>query len=726
MVSDSELVTRLREILQNTDLNTATSGSVRRKLQEDFGVDLSDKKAFIREQIDSYLETLDNDNTSKNTNEEEGENIAEAGEMQNGNGNDAVKANEEEEESEGQERSKKSEKEVKKRGGGGFAKPCSLSPQLQKVVGVSELARTQVVQKLWAYIRENNLQDPTDKRNIKCDKVLKDLFRVNTINMFKMNKVLSKHIWPLTPEAENEKLKAKDEDDRDSGSGGSNDHGKEEEEQDEVEEEKEAKEEDGDEEEEEEAAEIEDKQRRKKERSKKKEKEVKKRGGGGFAKLCSLSPKLQKLFGVSELARTEVVKRLWAYIRENNLQDPENRRNIKCDKALKDLFSVNSINMFQMNKVLSKHIWPLTPEAELTDAVNEQAEIEKLKAKDEDDEDGQDEEEEESNDPGKDEDGQDEEEEEKEEEKQKEEEEEDGDEEEEAAEKEDKKSSKKARSRKREKEVKKRVGGGFAKLCSLSPQLQKITGVPELARNEVVRKLWAYIRENSLQDPTNKRNIKCNEALRDLFGVNSINMFQMNKVLSGHIWPLTPESENEKLKAKDGKDKDSGSAGSNDLEKEEGGQDEHEEKKEEEEEDGDEEEEEEEKQVMKRSKKERVTKVDKDVKKRGAGFSKLRCSDTDETKQKEKRQKKGTSSLHAPLPLSDALIKFIGTGENELSCDDVVKRMSEYIEENDLQDPSDKWRIVSDDKLKELFEVDSFHSFSVSKLLTSHFIKLKE
>lgn len=117
-------------------------------------------------------------------------------------------------------------------------------------------------------------------------------------------------------------------------------------------------------------------------------KEVKRRGG--FNKLCSLSPQLQKFVGTPQLPRTEVklyfiwkfyrisscfvasscnlssspifqvVKKVWAYIRENNLQDPKNKRNIICDESLHALFRVKSINMFQMNKALSKHIWPLS------------------------------------------------------------------------------------------------------------------------------------------------------------------------------------------------------------------------------------------------------------------------------------------------------------------------------------------------------------------------------
>ncbi|KAI3922098.1 hypothetical protein MKX01_005787 [Papaver californicum] len=195
MVQDSELVERLREFLSVSDLNTTTTGIVRRKLEEDFGVDLSDKKAFIREQVDLYLQT------QVEKNEEEEEVVDE---------DEDEKPKEEEEEPErrtssrngGVRKKKKVSKkandgEKKRGGGGGFTKVCSLSPQLQKIIGVPEMARTEVVKQLWAYIREKDLQDPKNRREILCDEPLRGLFRVDTINMFQMNKVLSKHIWPL-------------------------------------------------------------------------------------------------------------------------------------------------------------------------------------------------------------------------------------------------------------------------------------------------------------------------------------------------------------------------------------------------------------------------------------------------------------------------------------------------------------------------------------------------
>ncbi|KVH38510.1 DEK, C-terminal [Cynara cardunculus var. scolymus] len=57
MVSDSELVGRLREFLSTSDLTTTTRPSIRRQLEQDFEIDLKNKKAFIREQVDLYLES---------------------------------------------------------------------------------------------------------------------------------------------------------------------------------------------------------------------------------------------------------------------------------------------------------------------------------------------------------------------------------------------------------------------------------------------------------------------------------------------------------------------------------------------------------------------------------------------------------------------------------------------------------------------------------------------
>ena len=73
---------------------------------------------------------------------------------------------------------------------------------------------------------------------------------------------------------------------------------------------------------------------------------------------------------VISFAFHQVVKQLWAYIREHNLQDPTNRRKILCDANLQELFKVKVIDMFQMNKVLSKHIWPLSSDGRMFFVLN--------------------------------------------------------------------------------------------------------------------------------------------------------------------------------------------------------------------------------------------------------------------------------------------------------------------------------------------------------------------
>uniref|UniRef100_A0ACD6AMG6 Uncharacterized protein n=1 Tax=Avena sativa TaxID=4498 RepID=A0ACD6AMG6_AVESA len=91
--------------------------------------------------------------------------------------------------------------------------------------------------------------------------------------------------------------------------------------------------------------------------------------------------------------------------------------------------------------------------------------------------------------------------------------------------------------------VKRKGGtGGLNKVCGVSPELQAIVGEPTMARTEIVRQLWAYIRRNDLQDPNNKRKIICNDELRLVFETDCTDMFKMNKLLAKHIRPLEPAS----------------------------------------------------------------------------------------------------------------------------------------------------------------------------------------
>ena len=76
-----------------------------------------------------------------------------------------------------------------------FMKPMSVSDELAVVVGKGPMPRSEVVKKLWAYIKKHGLQDAKNKRNINADDALKKVFGgKGTVSMFEMTKLVSKHL----------------------------------------------------------------------------------------------------------------------------------------------------------------------------------------------------------------------------------------------------------------------------------------------------------------------------------------------------------------------------------------------------------------------------------------------------------------------------------------------------------------------------------------------------
>ena len=76
-----------------------------------------------------------------------------------------------------------------------------------------------------------------------------------------------------------------------------------------------------------------------------------------FMKPVTPSADLAEVIGAKPVPRTEVTKKLWAYIKKNGLQDAKNRRMIKADAALKPVFGGKAtVNMFEMTKLVSKHL----------------------------------------------------------------------------------------------------------------------------------------------------------------------------------------------------------------------------------------------------------------------------------------------------------------------------------------------------------------------------------
>jgi chromatin remodeling complex protein RSC6 len=74
--------------------------------------------------------------------------------------------------------------------------------------------------------------------------------------------------------------------------------------------------------------------------------------------MAALNPSstLAEVIGNKAMPRTEIVKKIWDYIKKNNLQDKKNRRMINADGKLKPLFGKDQISMFDLAKIVSKNV----------------------------------------------------------------------------------------------------------------------------------------------------------------------------------------------------------------------------------------------------------------------------------------------------------------------------------------------------------------------------------
>ncbi|KAI3510317.1 hypothetical protein L1887_17211 [Cichorium endivia] len=195
---------------------------------------------------------------------------------------------------------------TKRRGGpGGLNKLCGITPELQVIVGESALSRTDIVKQLWAYIKKNNLQDPGNKRKIICDDALRVVFETDCTDMFKMNKLLAKHIIRLEPTKESSRKKSKVNaepvvENTDTNTNTDTD-----------------------------------------------------------VVPCQviISEALANCLGTveREMSQSEALRLVWEYIKVNNLEDPGNPVMIVCDEKLKELFGCESISAMGIPELLVRH-----------------------------------------------------------------------------------------------------------------------------------------------------------------------------------------------------------------------------------------------------------------------------------------------------------------------------------------------------------------------------------
>lgn len=342
MVDEAQLTDAIRTILQDADLEQLSRRMIRKQLEAQFHMDLSHYKDMINATI---LELIEAQTQQQEDEEEEGE----------GGEEDA----EEPEPSEGEEdaddeydvqprkkarttaAAKKKASPVKrkraapsangdeKKTSNAFNMLLSLSPELASVVGSETMARPQIVKSLWEYIREHDLQDPSNKRHIIFDDKLRSVFQRDSVTMFSMNKFVKRHVRKpedLPPNGWAEIHRDGVSSDED----------------------------------------VEAKAAKKKASSAKRKKKPsagedddedskKVKRSNPFNTELAISPELAAVVGSDRMARPQIVKALWEYIHAHNLQDPSDKRTIILDPTLRQVFQRDSVTMFSMNKYIKRH-----------------------------------------------------------------------------------------------------------------------------------------------------------------------------------------------------------------------------------------------------------------------------------------------------------------------------------------------------------------------------------
>mmetsp|Transcript_24248 Transcript_24248/g.35931 ORF Transcript_24248/g.35931 Transcript_24248/m.35931 type:complete len:318 (-) Transcript_24248:226-1179(-) len=292
--SDDELREVIRKIVAKVDLEMTGIKKFTRLLSKEFGgVNLKHKTKFIKQTLTEVINDGNDDDESSNeeAESEEEEDV-------------------EEPKTKRSAKKKSSSSDSKKKGGGGLSAVKEISDELAAFLGKGkQMARTKVVSLMWEYIKEHNLQNPENKREIILDDNMKAVFGhdVDSFTMFTMNKYISVHIEPFKPLDLSTSATTKP--------------------------------------------------KKRKSKAKDKKDKKKRRDGGGLQAPYQLSPELSRVVGRQILPRPRVVKKLWEYIRENNLQDPDDKRTVICDAKFKLVMGGEErVTIFTMQKHITPHL----------------------------------------------------------------------------------------------------------------------------------------------------------------------------------------------------------------------------------------------------------------------------------------------------------------------------------------------------------------------------------
>jgi len=205
--SKADLKKEIQLILKDADLDNTSAKKVRLELQEKLDCDLTERKKEVDQLV---MEVIDEQEEESEEESEEEEEAVKKPEKRKAGGSDSDGSSGKERASRGAATKKKKaapkrkkkvsdddsddDSKPKKKKGNAFTKPIKLSEELADIVGGDEMPRHEVVKRMWAYIKENELQDPKNKQIIICDEKLSKVIPTKKFKGFGMTKFLKEHM----------------------------------------------------------------------------------------------------------------------------------------------------------------------------------------------------------------------------------------------------------------------------------------------------------------------------------------------------------------------------------------------------------------------------------------------------------------------------------------------------------------------------------------------------
>ncbi len=306
-VSDKELKQNIKNIIATANLDILTIKGVCNQLVLKYGDIIMERKLFISNTVKQIIQepTYDDSDSESNTSD----------------------SNSSEDENENQEITKKKRPR----------NLLQLSYVLADFMNTEEASRGEVVKQLWDYIKKNNLQNPKDKRQILLDDTLQQIFKRKKVTMFSMNKYLTPHMKKLEDMVSQDttivnKKKKKSPSTKKKKSPSTT------------------------------KSKTKTKPKSKsKTKDKTNDKNPKKKRA---PRIFQLSPELATFMKNEKASRGDVLNTIWNHIREHNLQNPKDKREIFPDDKMRPIFNVNSMTMFTLNKYLAPHLQSIIKKSE--------------------------------------------------------------------------------------------------------------------------------------------------------------------------------------------------------------------------------------------------------------------------------------------------------------------------------------------------------------------------